>query len=137
MDEGCPEETTAQPSASNSDLHTVAPMPTDFCADETQTLTTTGARKEGVPAPATVEEPLLSTPALPTDETQGSGLTTTGAREEGVPAPATVEEPLLSTPAPPTNASLPDDPPQAANGPAPKRQKVAARAITSNSISDK
>src|SRR6267154_1724123 len=119
MSTGCPEAMTAQPSTFNSDLHTVSPMPTDIRADETQTLTTTGVRKKGVPAPATVEESLLLTPAWPTDETQA--LTTTGVREEGVPAP--------STPAPPTNASLPEDPPQLANGPAPKKWKVAARAI--------
>jgi hypothetical protein len=169
MPTGCPEATTAQPSTSDSDLHTVPPMPTDIRADETQTLTTTGVRKEGVPAPATMEESLLSTPAPPTDETQAltttgvheegvpapatmeesllstpapptdetQALTTTGVREEGVPAPATMEESLLSTPAPPTNASLPEVPPQLANGPAPKKRKVAARAIISDSISDK
>ena len=139
MSTGCPEATMAQPSTSNIDLHTVPPMLTDFRADdsdETQTLTTTGAREEGVPAPTAPEESFLSTPAPPTNETQGP--TTTGACKEGasVPALTTVEE-FLSTPAPPTNATLPEDPPQLDNGPAPKKRKVAARAITSNCISDK
>lgn len=136
MSTGRPEATTSRPSSesSNSDLHTVPPAPTDFCADETQVLTTTGVRDEHVPAPATTQEPLLLTPAPPTDETQV--LTTTGAHEEHVPAPATMQE-SLSTPALPTNASLPEVLPQLANGPAPKKRKVAARAITSNSISDK
>ena len=163
---GCPETTTTQPSTSNTDLHTVPPMPTDFRADETQTLTPTGAREEGVPAPTAVEES-LSTPALPTNEMQGpttgackegvpaptaveeslstpvpptdetQGPTTMAAHEEGVPALTAVEESFASTSAPPTNASHPEDPPQLAKGPAPKKRKVAARAITSNSISDK
>ena len=57
------------------------------------------------------------------------------------PLVATVEGSLLSTSAPPTGVSLPEDPPQLVNGhhdrPAPKKQKVAARAIISESISDK
>jgi len=98
---GRPEPTTTQPPTSNSDLHTVVPMPIDIHADKTQ-----------VPA-------------------------TTGVREEGVLAPAMVEKSPMSTSAPPTDVSLVEDLPQPANGPAPKKWKVAARVIVSDSISDK
>ena len=69
------------------------------------------------------------------DETQAPA--TTGIREEGVPAPATVEESPMSASALPTDVSLSEDSPQIASGPTPKKQKVAARAIVSDSISDK
>lgn len=136
MSIGRPFAMTAQPSSksSNSDLHTVSPMPTDFCADEIHTLTAICTCEKHVPTPATIKEPLLLTSAPPTDEMQG--LMTPSAHEKGVQAPATVEK-SLSTPALPTNASLLEDPPQLANSPAPKKWKVAAHAIMSNSISNK
>jgi hypothetical protein len=127
MPTGCP-ETTMNPlmgPTSESNLHTISPMLTDTHADEARAPATAGVHEEGVSAPTTgVHEKGI--PAL-----------TTGVREEGVPAPATVEGPLQSTSALPTDASLLEDPPQLANGPAPKKRKVAAPAIISDSISDK
>ena len=108
---GSPEATTAQPLTSNSDsdLHTVVTV---------------------LPMPTDVHADKAQAPA------------TIGEREEGVPPPvATVEGSLLSTSAPPTGVSLPEDPPQLVNGHsdghAPKKRKVAAPAIISQSISDK
>jgi hypothetical protein len=62
---------------------------------------------------------------------------TTGAREDGMLAPEMVEGTLLSTSAPPMDALLTEGPPQSADGPAPKKRKVAAPAVVSKSISDK
>ena len=62
---------------------------------------------------------------------------TTSVREEGIPASATVDGAPILTPAPPTDASSTEILSQVANGPTPKKRKVAARAIVSDSISDK
>jgi hypothetical protein len=97
-----------------------------------------GCPEETTTQPPTFDSDLhtvLPTSAPPTNETQAPA--TTGVREEGIPAPAMVEESPMSTSAPPTDVSLTEDPPQSANGPAPKKRKVAARAIVSDSISDK
>lgn len=64
---------------------------------------------------------------------------TIGVREEGEPTPETIEGALVST-STPLNAdeSLTKDQSQLANGPpSTKKRKVAARAIISDSISDK
>jgi hypothetical protein len=135
MPAGCPEAMTTQPPTFDSDLHTVLPMPIDIHTDKTQAPATTGVHEEGFPAPAMVEDSPMSTSAPPINETQAPA--TTGVHEEGVPAPAMVEESPMSTSAPPTDVPLTEDLPQSANGPAPKKRKVAARAIVSNSISDK
>ena len=70
---------------------------------------------------------------VPTDTNvdKGQPQATTDSCEESVPVPGTV------TPAPPTNPSLAEDSPQLANGPAPKKRKVDAPAIISESISNK
>jgi hypothetical protein len=127
MPTGCPKATMNPPTGPTSelDLHTISPMLTDTHADEARAPATAGVREEGVSAPTTgVHE-------------EGIPALTTGVHEEGVPAPTTVEGPLQSTSALPTDASLLEDPPQLANGPASKKKKVAAPAIISDSISDK
>ena len=120
--------------------------------------TTTGAREDCVPAPERAEGTLSLTSAPPTgvplavaegpvrlangpDAQMGKALapTTTGAREDCVPAPERAEGTLSSTSAPPTGVSLAvtEEPPRLANGPAPKKRKVATPAVVSNTISDK
>jgi hypothetical protein len=63
--------------------------------------------------------------------------TTMVACEGSVQALATVDGTLLSTSTPPTDASLTKDLPQFTDGPTHKKQKVAASAVVSDSISDK
>lgn len=84
--------------------------PTDTHADETGPPATTGVHEEGV------------------------STATTGLHKEGVLASATAEGALPLTSAQPT---LTENLPQLGNGPAPKKRKVIARAIVSDSISDK
>ena len=130
---GCPEVTTmaAQPPTSSSDLHIVLPVPTDVYTDEIQVPVTTTVHEEAIPALATMEGFPMTTSV---DETQ---VPATTVCKEAVPAPATMEGSAMSTSALPTDMPLPEDPPQLSIGPAPKKWKVAAHAIISNTISDK
>jgi hypothetical protein len=68
-----PKATTQSPT-SEPDLHTVPPIATDARVDEALTRMTTGAREDGVPAPATVGEILLSKSAPPADASLTEGL---------------------------------------------------------------
>ena len=98
----------------------------------------------GCPEPTTTQPPTsnldlhIVVPMLidiHVDKTQAPA--TTGLCEKGVSVPATVEESPMSMLALPTDVSLMEDLPQLANGPAPKKWKVATHAIVSDSISDK
>jgi hypothetical protein len=101
-------------------------MPTD-CPEATTTQSPTS------------EPDLQTVPPIPTDAHVDKALApvTTGACEDSVPAPEMVEGTLLSTSALPMDASLTEGPPQSADGPTPKKQKVATPAVVSKSISDK
>lgn len=163
---GCPEATTTattQITTSKSHLSTALLMHTESPATtsvhEVSALTT-GIRKEGILAPAARERTLLSASALPTNESLTKNplqvsnspappkgkVTTPTINEDVIPQSTVVREEdepaigkgsLLSASVLPTYASLAGSPLQVTTGPTPKKQKVAAPAIISDSISNK
>lgn len=123
MPAGCPEAISTQSPTSQSDSHTVLPVQTS-------------SRQ-----PPTSQSDSHTLPPVPTDAHADGGQpqATISVRNESVPAPATVDGTVSSTSAlpVPTDLSLTNDLPQLTNGPAPKKRRVAAPAIVSESISDK
>jgi hypothetical protein len=112
--------------------------------DEDEGLDDQTGMPTGYPEATTTQSPtsepdLYTVPPTPMNVRVDKALapTTTVARKGSVLAPATVDGTLLSTSTPPSNASLTEGLPQFADGPTRKKQKVAAPAVVSNSISDK
>jgi len=151
---GCPEATmTTRPLTSVSDSHTITPVLTDVHAneaqtpaitdahaDEAQTPAITDTRTDKAPAPASTDARAYEAPAptitdAPMDEAPTP--VTTGVHGEAVSALATVQGTLPSTSDLPTDVSPTEGPSQITNGPVPKKRKVSAPAIVSDSISDK